>query len=59
MSSLVILVILVAVSALPVTSPIKLPAILPDPVILGELIVGELIVGEVKVLFVNICVVFN
>ena len=48
---LVILAILVAVSALPVTapviSPVNVPAIAPVPVI----------VGEVNVLFVSVCVV--
>ena len=47
---MVILEILVAVSALPVTSPVKspvnVPAIAPVPVI----------VGEVNVLFVRVCV---
>ena len=47
---MVILAILVAVSALPVTSPVKppvnVPAIAPVPVI----------VGDVSVLFVSVCV---
>ena len=50
MSEFVILTILVAVSALPATSPVKspvnVPAIEPVPVI----------VGDVSDLFVNVCV---
>ena len=44
---------LVAVEAFPVKSPVKAPAIVPVPVI-----VGEVIVGVVRVLFVKVSVVF-
>ena len=45
----VILPILSAVSALPVKSPVNVPAIAPVPVI----------VGDVNVLFVNVCTSVN
>ena len=53
MSELVILSILVAVSALPVTSPVKFPVNVPaiEPV--------PVIVGDVSDLFVKVCVALS